>query len=159
MGIEDQDTDAKKVTYKAADYWLNASRIADERFYANRRWLLASQLTISSGAIISLLNIENIDDNSRLFALIWYFSSILGLFIYSHFEGRVLLWQAHERSQVAENYLEVAVTNKPESHVRASYIQYAISEANKYQRIASVFFYLPFLCLITASVIVVEGIK
>jgi len=65
-----------------ADHVSESSLHNRDQAIAWRKWALASCLSVNGGAAIAVMNLSSIDENSRLWAVIWFAAGIVFSILY-----------------------------------------------------------------------------
>ncbi|MEM1053746.1 MAG: hypothetical protein AAGI28_16815 [Pseudomonadota bacterium] len=148
----------QRTVREVSEKWREESHFYRERVYENQRWLMASQLTISSGGIISLMNMDSIEPSSRFFAMLWFFGAIFSLVVYAHLQGSALSETYVEHSGTSDAFKRYERSGDYQELARAQ--GFAVeSKASRYENIARPFYYFPFIGILIASVLVIEGLQ
>ena len=118
---------------------------------------MAAQLSITSGGIITLLNSEDLDANSRFYALIWFFVGLAATLVVAHFRAAGHAKMRLFVSRAGRGLLDFASTGEADGLPQAL-DENSASDVKKAEKVIELAYYVPFITILIASFITIEGL-
>lgn len=148
----------QRKTGPQAEYWIEEGKFFRDQAASTERWTLAAQLTITSGGVITILNASGIDNNSRFYALIWFFVGLLSTVALAYLKANAFANMYGFVSKAARGLQEFATTGNAEKLPDAIDFKSG-HEVKRYEKLTGLLYFVPFFSIIVAALITLEGLN